>query len=125
MTTDLFYDERLLGRTIYRRLVDIVWPAVEEMTPRKLGETVSCGRGRAANCYGVRFSGRANARARGTTLAQTHASSQFWLGADWDGESFLLVIAASAIIAEICDQLEIDADRFMAEAARPRQAGLN
>ncbi|HWQ99390.1 MAG TPA: hypothetical protein VN397_00910 [Candidatus Methylomirabilis sp.] len=119
---DQFCDEGVAGRPIYRHLIDLVWPKIVEMSPHKLGEIASCGNGNPANCFGVRTPAKPST---GTSLAHVHASSQFWLGADWDGMSLLRIIAASAIIAEICDQLDIDARSFMNEAPRRSRPVLN
>lgn len=117
-----FDDDDVVGRPIYRQLIELVWSRVEGASPRKLGEIASCGNGHPANRHGVRMPAQP---AAGTSLSHVHASSQFWLGADWDGASLLRVIAASAIIAEICDQLEIDAKRFLSEAPRRARPVLN
>lgn len=118
---ELFTDDGVVGRSVYQDLIDYVWPTVAAFSPRALGEIASSGKGRPAKRIGTRVPDGTV----GTTLMEVNGSAEFWIRAHWDGLTILRVIAASAIIAEICDELGIDAQRFAAEVPRRFSSVLN
>lgn len=118
---ELFTDDGVVGRSVYQDLIDYVWPTVIALSPRVLGEIASSGKGQRTKRIGTRVPDTSHE----TTLMEVNGSTEFWIHAHWDGLSILRVIAASAIIAEICDELGIDAQRFAAEPPRRISSVLN
>lgn len=114
--SELFTSDDVVDRTIYQSLIDYVWPTVVTLSPRALGEIASSGKGQRAK----RIDARVPESPVGTTLMDVNGSTQFWIPAFWDGLSILRVIASSAIIAEICNELGIDAQQCATRVTRRR-----
>jgi hypothetical protein len=126
---------QIISTTAYRHFIEYVRKSVLRLDPTMLGRVASVGEGKDVDLYGMVWhqkkpdpkkkpDDQKTQKRPPTTLCAVNGSSERWIDGSWSGFSALQHLAASAIIADICDQLEIVADECAPEEPGDRARHL-
>jgi hypothetical protein len=108
LTQEKVFTEWTVKNSVYPFFLEYVKDAVQRLPPIQLGQYVSAAEGRTVDLLGM---DRTSAPpTKKVTVHMVNRTSNAWLGQDWGGLSILRRLAASVLIAEICNQLEIDVE---------------